>query len=102
MALLKEYAVDRVAYELAECYPDIPVLVNFGGDIACPVPKSEPHGRWALKILAISIAPPVYWRSVRRISDQRRYTALFEVDGKRYGHIVDPRTGYPSSMRRAP
>ncbi|QYX66602.1 FAD:protein FMN transferase [Shewanella putrefaciens] len=91
----KEYAVDRVAYELAECYPDIPVLVNFGGDIACPVPKEYP---WqvgiedpqrldhAANVLAISQG------ALATSGDTRRF---FEVDGKRYGHIVDPRTGYP-------
>uniref|UniRef100_UPI004048CD7C FAD:protein FMN transferase n=1 Tax=Shewanella baltica TaxID=62322 RepID=UPI004048CD7C len=93
--IAKEYAVDRVAYELAECYPDIPVLVNFGGDIACPVPKVNP---WqvgiedprnldhAANVLAISQG------ALATSGDTRRF---FEVDGMRYGHIVDPRTGYP-------
>ena len=95
--IAKEYAVDSVAYELAESYPKISVLVNFGGDIACPVAHSVP---WqvgiedpnrldhAAKVLAITQG------ALATSGDTRRF---IEVDGRRYGHIVDPRTGYPVS-----
>ncbi|MCL1089689.1 FAD:protein FMN transferase [Shewanella profunda] len=91
----KEYAVDRVAYELAESYPAIAVLVNFGGDIACPIEKSVP---WqvgiedpqrldhAAKVLSIRQG------ALATSGDTRRF---IEIEGKRYGHIIDPRTGYP-------
>ena len=98
--IAKEYAVDSVAYELAESYPKISVLVNFGGDIACPVAHSvpwqvgieDPHRLdCAAKVLAITQG------ALATSGDTRRF---IEVDGRRYGHIIDPRTGYP--VRGAP
>lgn len=91
----KEYAVDSVAYALAERYPEMSVLVNFGGDIACPIAKTVP---WqvgiedpqrlghAAKVLAIRQG------ALATSGDTRRF---IEVDGRRYGHIINPRTGYP-------
>ncbi|MCH1931278.1 FAD:protein FMN transferase [Shewanella sp. A25] len=93
--IAKEYAADSVAYLLSERFATISVLVNLGGDIACPVAKSPP---WqvgienpnkldtAARVLSISKG------ALATSGDTRRF---IEVDGKRYGHIIHPRTGYP-------
>jgi thiamine biosynthesis lipoprotein len=92
----KEYAVDRVA-DWAAANADCPVLVNFGGDLRAvgPAPAS---GRWVVGI----DSPLAAGAAVRRIElrggavatsgDAARYV---EIDGRRYGHILDARSGWP-------
>ncbi|MEH6733257.1 MAG: FAD:protein FMN transferase [Shewanella sp.] len=91
----KEYAVDRTAQILASRWPKQSVLVNFGGDIACPITKSDgwqvgienPHNLDnAAALLTIRQG------ALATSGTTRRY---IEVDGKRYGHIINPKKGYP-------
>ena len=95
--IAKEYAVDRVA-DWAASRSDCPVLVNFGGDLraAGAAPAS---GAWMVGIESIER----FGEAVRRIElksgglatsgDSRRSIVL---DGKRYGHIFDARSGWPT------
>ncbi len=94
----KEYAVDRVA-DWAASQSDCPVLVNFGGDLRCTgaPPRS---GAWMVGIESIEKAG----QATRRIElksgalatsgDARRSIV---INGRRYGHIFDARTGWPTS-----
>lgn len=93
----KEYAVDRVADWVAS-QTAAPVLVNFGGDLRCvgAVPAS---GAWQVGIESIAR----HGESVKRIElksgalatsgDARRH---IEIDGRRVGHVLDARTGWPA------
>ena len=93
----KEYAVDRVADWAARESPD-PVLVNFGGDLRC---TGAPRASGAWQVGIESLARP--GQPAKRIElksgalatsgDARRAIVL---DGKRYGHILDARTGWPA------
>jgi thiamine biosynthesis lipoprotein len=93
----KEYAVDRVADWAAGESRD-PVLVNFGGDLRC-AGAAPSSGAWHVGIE--SLARP--GQPVKRIEltsgaiatsgDARR---AIVIDGKRYGHILDARTGWPA------
>jgi thiamine biosynthesis lipoprotein len=99
----KEYAVDR-AIALARAASNLPVLVNFGGDLAVTGPRCD-GAAWRIVIESVdetaSEATPawleVFAGAVTTSGDARRYV---ERDGKRYSHILDPRTG--SSVRGAP
>jgi thiamine biosynthesis lipoprotein len=94
----KEYAVDLVADWVAE-HTVYPVLVNFGGDLRCcgSAPKA---GAWQVGIESIAN----FGEAAKRIElksgalatsgDARRF---IEIDGRRYGHIFDARTGWPSA-----
>jgi thiamine biosynthesis lipoprotein len=91
----KEYAVDRAA-ELAAAASGAPLLVNFGGDIRVIAPRRD--GRpWlvAIENVAPGVTPPlvaVKRGAVTTSGDARRYLLK---NGLRYGHILDPRNGWP-------
>jgi len=92
----KEYAVDRVA--LMAKKPGIQhVLVNFGGDIAA-YGKPQQYSHWHIGIEDPG-KPGECWGSMalsnQCVASSGDYRRFFEIDGKRYGHMVDHRKGYP-------
>lgn len=94
----KEYAVDRVADWIA-ARTDCPVLVNFGGDLRATGARPA-SGAWQVGIESTER----FGEAARRIElksgalatsgDARRHV---EIDGTRYGHIFDARTGWPAA-----
>jgi thiamine biosynthesis lipoprotein len=93
----KEYAVDMIAKLAAEC-GIANVLVDFGHDVRT---LGTPPGRPAWHIgLEDPAQPGSAWASIalngnRAIASSGDYIRRFVVEGRRYGHIVDPRTGWP-------
>ena len=93
----KEYAVDLVA-DHAASVTQCPVLVNFGGDLRCTgaAPKA---GAWQVGIESIESIGEAARRielksgALATSGDARRH---IEIDGRRYGHIFDARTGWPA------
>jgi len=95
----KEYAVDRVLGLLGEVSRTA-VLVNFGGDLAASGPRRDGQG-WTVGIedplrAGDPSASPHQFElqrgAVATSGDSRRFLLR---DGIRYGHILDPRTGWP-------
>ncbi|UZR30516.1 FAD:protein FMN transferase [Methylococcus mesophilus] len=92
----KEYAADRAATRCLERGITAGV-VNFGGDLRVIGPHPDGtawevginHPREPGKLLATL--------SVRSgaVTTSGDYERCIVVDGKRYGHILDPRTGWP-------
>lgn len=92
----KEYAVDMVA-QLAGDYGITNVLVDFGHDLrALGAPPGRPCWHIGLEDpknpSATSGSTGVTGKGVASSGD---YLRGFTLNGKRYGHIVDPRTGWP-------
>lgn len=92
----KEYAVDRVV-QLAHEYGVRNVLVDFGQDIRA---TGSPTGRPAWHV---GLQDPQHhdkcWTGVAvqdmALATSGGYLRRFELNGRSYGHILDPRSGYP-------
>lgn len=94
----KEYAVDRVA-QLAHEFGVRNVLVDFGQDIRA---TGRPEGRSVWHVgLQDPQDPGRCWTGIAvqdmAVATSGDYLRRFEINGRRYGHILDPRTGYPVS-----
>jgi thiamine biosynthesis lipoprotein len=91
----KEYAVDR-AYELLAARESKPFLINFGGDLRASGPPSR--GAWHVAIerpdseREASMLLDLEHGALATSGDSRRYLLK---DGVRYGHILNPLTGWP-------
>jgi thiamine biosynthesis lipoprotein len=94
--ICKEYAVDRAAMAIRQAAPDVPAMVNFGGDLATTAPKRE--GRWRIAIESLDPAKDtggvlhIAGGAIATSGDARRFLLK---KGRRYSHILDPRTGFP-------
>jgi thiamine biosynthesis lipoprotein len=95
--IVKEYAADRLATlcEQAGCAHG---FVNLGGDIRVigPHPDGSP---WRIAIRdprtrgeGVLLTLQVARGGVATSGD---YERCIEIDGRRYGHVLDPRTGWP-------
>lgn len=91
----KEYAVDR-AIGILRAMSEQPFLVNFGGDLAVTGPPKM-RKAWMVGIEATGPGAPAKLIELRQgalatSGDARRFLLK---DGVRYGHVIDPRTGWP-------
>ncbi len=94
----KEYAVDR-AVGIGMKYSEASGLVNLGGDVR--VFGKRPDGRaWSIGVAhprkagGVLAFLPINSGALATSGDYERF---FELDGKRYCHILNPKTGWPVS-----
>lgn len=99
----KEYAVDRAYGLLADHFGFKAALINFGGDLRATGPRRNDHP-WMIGIddprntgHDCLIGRPLSHGAMATSGDARRFIL---AGGRRYGHILDPRTGWP--VRDAP
>ena len=92
----KGYATDRAVSILEENGIDN-ALVNSGGDMYC-FGKRTAHELWKVGVQhprdrnRLFLEIRLKDKAIDTSGDYERY---FVLDGKRYSHIIDPRTGYP-------
>jgi thiamine biosynthesis lipoprotein len=92
----KEYAADRAATIVRDA-GIAHALVNLGGDVRAVGPRAD-GSPWRVGIRdprndeGVIATMPVEDEAVATSGDYERY---FEVDGRRYCHLLDPRSGMP-------
>ena len=98
---LKGKALDRAA-EILKAAGIHNALINIGGNVMA---LGSRHGSpWRVAIQAPRYAGPL---AVLELKDGEAtgtsgdYQRYFEVDGQRYPHLLDPRTGYPAPGTQA-
>jgi len=96
----KEYAVDKAAL-LAAAITDKPVLINFGGDLFATKPPLT-RKAWQVGVESIGGSDKtgliqIAAGGIATSGDAQRY---LERDGKRYSHVLNPKTGW--SVAHAP
>jgi thiamine biosynthesis lipoprotein len=91
----KEYAVDR-AFDLLSAQCSKPFLINLGGDLRTN--RAPPQAPWRVGIERpdnvgeASLILDLERGALATSGDSRRYLIK---DGVRYGHILNPKTGWP-------
>lgn len=93
----KGYAIDRAIEQLRNSGIQN-AIINAGGDLRA----IGQHGDRPWRIGIRNPREPGILASIEVSGDASVFTSgdyerFFEVDGKRYHHIIDPRTGYPAS-----
>lgn len=78
-------------------------LIDLGGDIACfgqprdsdawQVAIQNPWSDGSLGVLPLRPAPG----KIQAVSTSGDYRRFLQIDGQRYSHILDPRTGFPAT-----
>ncbi|MDH4275818.1 MAG: FAD:protein FMN transferase [Gammaproteobacteria bacterium] len=93
----KEYAVDRVAQRIRE-RTRTPVLINFGGDLYATAPLRA-GGGWRVNIedpeAPGQAIDETWWLNTGAVATSGDTRRCIVLNGVRYGHILDPRTGWP-------
>lgn len=94
----KEYAVDRVA-EMAASFGITSLLVDFGRDLRCiGHPPDLPF--WVVGVEDATQEGKIWERlgaKDRGVASSGNYRRYVEIAGQRFGHILDPRDGWPAA-----
>ena len=95
--IAKGYAIARAAQEIA-AHGGEGALVDIGGDMTLLGRRADGQ-RWKIRVRIpprIDLDEHIYLEvEDRAIATSGDYARPYRVDGERYSHIIDPRTGQP-------
>lgn len=96
-AFAKGWIVDRAAEAALAASPSLGVVVNAGGDLRHTGPGSVPAGV-ENPLRPFDNEPPVAVVSIARegLATSGRARRGIHVAGRWFGHVIDPRTGWPA------
>lgn len=95
-AIAKGYGVDLLA-ELLESHGLENYMIEIGGELRVRGQNAY-GGDWRIAIedaSGASVAATIIALTDRGIATSGDYRNYFELDGKRFSHTIDPRSGYP-------
>lgn len=96
-AISKGFILDSLADELATRYPELNGTINIGGDIrslgseTTLVAITDPHRPAENASPVLQFELPAGWA----VCTSGSYRRGLQVNGERYSHIIDPRSGLP-------
>ena len=103
-SLGKGFIIGRALTAARSASPGIRgLLLNIGGDIQTWGVSDAPDGRWRIGVANPSLpednAPALaqVLLADRAISTSAAYERGYDIAGKHYSHILDPRTGWPAA-----
>ena len=94
--LVKEWAADKALAILQAENLDAPVLINLGGDLRVSGPRKNQQP-WAVGVRdpnneGSTVQVAISQGGLATSGDEHRF---IEYQGKRYGHLLNPKTGWP-------
>lgn len=96
-AIGKGYAANRAKHKMQQLPGVVGGVVNASGDLTAWGQSNHPDG-WSVQLAnPDSRQKPIGWIRLNNMSivTSGDYEHYFTSNGKRYSHIIDPRTGYP-------
>ncbi len=98
-SFLKAYAVDQTVSKMRVLGIQ-EGIINAGGSTICAL-NATPASKWETAVADPMCANAAYTIMLDNqcLSTSTQTETFVEINGERYGHILDPRTGYPSPNR---
>lgn len=98
-SFIKSYAVDKLMKKMREMNIT-DAIVNAGGSTIAALNNPD-HPSWQVSVDEPGRDDTLFMLNLsnRAYSTSAQGDSFVEIDGKRYGHILNPRTGWPSANR---
>tara|TARA_R110000782_G_scaffold20675_19_gene55952 strand:- start:65905 stop:66900 length:996 start_codon:yes stop_codon:yes gene_type:complete len=96
----KGFAADGAMRVLSECGLRA-ALIDFGGDVVVGDAPPDQPGGWSLRVRDGLGTPRTLRLSNAAVATSGDLEQSVEIDGKRYSHIIDPRSGLGLTRRTA-